>query len=51
MERKSHSLAMSWVSKLLTVCREWNLDIDVVRRRFILCLYEVESCVFAEEVR
>lgn len=50
MERKSYALAMSWMSRLLTVCREWNLDIDVVRRRFIICLYETNSCVFAEEL-
>lgn len=49
-QTKMHSQANKWYGKVITLSREWELNTDVIRRRFVCDLYAYGCDSLAEEV-
>lgn len=47
---KIHSDANKWLGKLLLLAREWELNVDAIRRRFVCELYANDCDAFADEI-
>lgn len=47
---KIHSNANKWLNKLLVLAREWELNVDSIRRLFVCELYSNDCDSFAEEI-
>lgn len=47
---KIHSDANKWLGKLLLLAREWELNVDCIRRRFVCELYANDCDAFGEEI-
>ncbi|XP_054164113.1 rab3 GTPase-activating protein non-catalytic subunit-like isoform X2 [Oppia nitens] len=48
-QSKHYSLANKWFGKILTISREWDLNIDEIRRKFVYDLYYYGCDQLAEE--
>ncbi|XP_074601979.1 rab3 GTPase activating protein [Brevipalpus obovatus] len=47
---KLHSQANRWLHRVVTLCKDWRLDADEVRRRYVCELYSINCDSLANEV-
>lgn len=48
-ERKSFSEANSWISKLIDLAQDWNIDTKLVRTNYVFVLYSIGCDALARE--
>jgi hypothetical protein len=49
-QTKLYSQANKWFGKVVTLSREWELNVDEIRRKFVCDLYSYGCDPLAEEV-